>query len=183
MAMSPELKFSDIVGSVTMASAGTVVCLSNMATGDTVSTRSGNTIRAHDLRFRAQVLAAGAATAITRIIIVRDNACQGATPVTSDILSSAQPVAQLNYVNSNIRNARFKVIYDQFHCVSQANIAEGQYVIDKVIPLKDFQLNYIGAGATTASCGKGAYFLLHIAATTGTYPAIAYESRLRFYDF
>jgi hypothetical protein len=88
---------------------GTVNYLSDVSQGDNLETRTGLVINAH--HFTLGVLFKMSKDCSVRVVIVRDTMQNGALPVTSDILDSADVVSPLNYQNT-VAQKRFMVIDD-----------------------------------------------------------------------
>lgn len=166
-----EVKRFTLVNTLNLnATAGTVLNLSNgIIQGDDVSQRAGDKIRMTKQMLRVR------ASAITvsqtfRFIWFKDNTNRGTTPGVTEVLNSANFMAQYNPVT--MLQHRFTILKDM---VLDCNLS-GESIKHLVVQHGGTSCFYNGATAVAASNGPGAIFLLVIGdAITGTWD-VGYEA-------
>lgn len=101
-----------VIGSTGVPDSGAVIALSAIGQGNTLGTRTGNTIFMRSLQFRGQVLKHASATnTAIRVMIVQDRMTNSAMPTAAQILTAVgtttAPFATLN----PFFLGRFKILY------------------------------------------------------------------------
>jgi hypothetical protein len=152
-------------GNIDWAATGVVSLLStDIAQGDNIGNRSGDSIRPLKLTFRIASFMNVAATAqVCRFIIFQDNMAYGATPAVTDILDSANYMSPFNPVNAQAR--RFKILCDH-HFTNVTGGSDQATETTKVMKMKGI-IHYIATGTGAASAGKNSIYVLFINDTTG----------------
>lgn len=115
-----ELKHLDTFNSVPPTTAGVVILLNDMATGDTTTTRDGNDITCTSIQWRMRILSDVDAIKgfMVRHILFWDSAPQGASPPVGSVLD-------ISVITSNVLapyhrdfQKRYKILYDKTFCVN-----------------------------------------------------------------
>lgn len=179
-----ELKYAGLArASYTTASSITLV--NGVAQGDDNTTREGRQVTFKSVHVTGFVYPSGAggqSPQRARILLVWDNACNGAAPAITDIMTTSDPVSLPVVDNAN----RFTVLRDwheglaPISSVATQSYAGGTCVhdVDLFVPL-DAVTQFIGTGATIASIQNGAIWLLVLIG--GLYVADL-QVRVRFTD-
>jgi len=185
-----ELKYNDIAAATYVAdTTGTVTLLNGIAIGDDNTTRDGRQVCIKSVQVRGSVVQTDSSTinSRARILLVWDNACNGAAiaPVT-DILTAADSASFPKVDNSY----RFTILLDQsFALGGNSNTAtqaystgQGIYNVD-MFKKMDSITQYIGSAATIGSVQNGALLMVTVGDTTalngGTFRV---ATRVRFTD-
>ncbi len=176
--LNVEHKIFDTNGTVANStSVGAAFCLNSIVQGADENERNGNSIKASSLFFRLGVVhdAAGDAGGVVRMMIIRDNMCDGTTPLVTHVLELNSYVSPLNM---NVDN-RYTVLWDK--------TVTTQETIRDIIPLKKYMkmtshIKYVGATAAIGSMGQGSLFFLYIAEQPVYGPSIKYWFRLKYLD-
>lgn len=156
------------------------------AEGDDMTNRNGRSIKATELDLRVQLQQnAAAAPVMFRMMLIRDNACSGATLTMTDIVSST---IGTNNAPNDYRNVltgatkRYDILYNKFISLDGGDSYKNW---TKHIKL-DSHVRYIGTGNTITSAGQGSLFLACIStgATGGTTDGstLTYQCRVKFVD-
>ena len=149
-------RFALISNGNTNSTAGVVNNLTNgIIQGDDITQRSGDQIRIvnHTLKVRASAITVSQSF---RFIWFRDNMNRGTTPSATEVLNTANYMAQYN--PAPLQQKRFTIIRDfMLNC----NLT-GESIKSKSLTLPGGNVFYNGATAIAASNGPGALFLLTI---------------------
>lgn len=174
-----EKKFIDITNSAqNISSTPSLVILNPLTTGDTMSTRDGQSIKmiSHRFSFTATINAAGTAANV-RIIILRDKQANGAAPAAGDVLqSSTNLTSPLNLSNGK----RFK-IYRDMQCSLSLNGNE-TYNMQIYYKMAAHTRFNTGNAGTAADIQTNTLYLLYMSDVGANYPTLTYYSRVRFID-
>lgn len=176
--INSELKRFDTNTATTLVNTGVITCINQIAAGDDVNNRQGNSILGKYLTWNYQlVMDAAAVHSNIRCMIIADTENIGVAPSLSDIL-------QVATANNNITSPinvdttdRYTVLYDRLHALS----ATGQQsVVRKVYRGLNFHLKYTNTGSSGFQ--KNSLFLVMIADNATNPPSITYSTRLAYYD-
>lgn len=179
-----EQKYSETSVNTTFNSSGNVTYLSGISQGDDTINREGNSIKMQAIRLRYNLIhnSANSAGCTFRVMIVRDLQNQGATITMNDVLesvgSATAPLAFTDFVNGPLQNKRFSIVYDQFGTLDIYNPTYS----DSFVSTHDCHVYFRGGGATVASAGNGAYFLLVMSSETTNLPTVIANTRHEFTD-
>lgn len=172
--VNSELYTADTTANINPSSTGSIIPLNEIAQGDDVGNRTGNSILAKSLLIR--IIAAMNATAITtfvRIIVFQDTSSLGTLPTVGDVLQTVSTTAPLDV--------------DHF----------GRYVIlrDKLLSMDDssrqtFNLKWFlrlnthikFTGTTASDYYKNSLFMLILSDQATNTPSLEYNVRLRYHD-
>jgi len=171
-----EKRYFDVDGTAgtSVSSSGTVIPLSQIAAGNDVNNRSGNSILAKTIYMRLEcAIHASASQTSVRVMIVKDMMNTGSTPAVTDILQSAGTLLPLNVDNTS----RWQVLLDKVYTLTVDGIE--RLAIKKFLPIND-HIKFTGTAATD-EYKNNMYMLLVSSEPTNT-PSVAYYSRLGFYD-
>lgn len=187
--VNAEKKFFDVINApIQTDTTANVICLTNMAQGDTNITRNGNIVALKTLQIEGYVNHDVAVPYETiRVILVRDNDNLGGTaPTITDVLESSNVMALRNKNTPK----RFTVLMDRrFTCDDSKPGKVWSYFHNfkmmkdkKGNPTKPWHLYYDGTG--TADYTRGHLFLMTLGntATASTTSVFGTYSRIRFYD-
>lgn len=197
--LPPELKYTvNVLNNGILTSTWTLLNLTGIAQGDTVSNRQGSRITPEWIRMKSTVspdLATaygGGAVELRRVVFI-DRGGIGAVPAQTDVFNTAtEPKSLKNYQNSQ----RFIILKDDYVNVMNTSAAgagtSSTFVDDLYIDLsKYFRLvkkvtSYTGTGATSADIGQGAVYIAWITdQTLGTgmnNTGLAYSASLGYFD-
>jgi len=144
---------------------GVVSLLStDIAQGDDIGNRSGDTIRPLKLTFRLCSFVTVDTFQAFRFIVFQDTMSYGATPAVTDVLNTASYLSP--YSPLNLQAKRFKILID--HIGENVDSAANQIAeITKVVKLKG-TIHYKGTGTGATSAGKNSIYVLFINDATGT---------------
>lgn len=171
-----ESKFLDTFGNIaTLPATGTVVALNAMSQGDGASARTGNSVIGKSIQLKCTAQQAGVtANQSVRIMLVRDEQCNGALPAVATLLQSA---AYQSYLNDGNRQ-RFRILMDKTVSVSTSGPAIVN--VKKYINLKDKVTRYVSNLGTIADVVTGAYYFVFLGDTSLS--TLTYNIRFRFLD-
>jgi hypothetical protein len=147
-------------------SASGVVSLisTDIAQGDDLGNRSGDSIRPLKLTFRICSFVTVDTFQAFRFIVFQDTMSYGATPAVTDVLNSANYLSPFSPLN--VQAKRFKILID--HCGQNVDSAANQILeITKVVKMKGV-IHYKGTGTGATSAGKNSLYALFINDATGT---------------
>lgn len=162
---------------------GSLACLSQIAQGDTASTRDGNSILARSILLNIDVAKNTNATDTKcRIILFQDvgYSVDAATLQGSDILDSSlmgtsyapmAPVAQKT-------NGRFKVLRNWSFTLNSTLLNKRIHEYVKIYT----HIKYDGTDATTTSMNKNQFYLLFVSDQDTYMPGVELVTKLGFYD-
>lgn len=172
-----EFKKEAKVISTTIGTAGTFICLSNLAQGQTSSTRNGNSIKGKSVHLRMSCVrdTAGPNAVSVRIILFLDKGSQGLTPATGDLLHAASAYSSLNSNNGK----RFRVLADEFFSLSQGSSASNAIAMFRQL---NHVIEYGGTGSTVGDITNGHLWLYAISNENTNPPTLNGYSALRFVD-
>lgn len=188
IAPSFELKYTDTTGAYALDTTGAVTPLNLLAVGDDNTTRDGRqvTIKSVQLRGWAYPADSNVSSQKCRVLIVWDNAVNGALPTVADILtvSSANSFPLVNNAH------RFTIIWDKSFVIGQVSDTATQSfaVSPGIIDLEYYKrLNavtqYSGTTAAIGSIQNGALYMVTIGVQAAAAGAVAQVvTRVRFTD-
>jgi len=158
-----ETKAFTLSFSFTPASTPSIVYLSAVAQSLDQGGRVGNSLRLQRLYWRYIMNSNAAATddRPVRVMIVRDNECQGATPSADDILVDVSTgiTSTLSPVDINNSN-RFAVLQDEMHLLGGTTFqTNGSAAMTNNVS-HNGHIKYRGTTAAVASAAEGALFFL-----------------------
>lgn len=165
---------TSVTGAV--ASAGTIYCLSNIAQGDDVNNRQGNSVLAKTLYVRGTMYRNVSNTAVinsVRCIWFQDTSNQGSDPTVTDILQSADVRSPLNVD----KTSRYSIIRDKVYTLSVGG--QAGFNIKKFLPINN-HLKYTGSSGSNIY--TNALYVLVITDQSTLQPVFDMTSRLAFYD-
>lgn len=176
--VNSEMLHNAITGSTSLnnGSTPTVINITSLAQGDTVSGRTGNSILFRGLMCRFQFIHNNSATNILyRVMLVQDNqtVADETTLATSDILDSNSTLAPISVANAG----RFKILKNWYFGTSSASNTQ------KVLQYyRKFyhHVRYNGAAATDIQ--KGAIFLVAFSDNSVNQPTFAYNIKTSYHD-
>lgn len=142
----------------TFSLAGVTNYVSAIAQGDGLGDRAGNVIRPKSLEFRVTII--DTVSSFSRVIFFQDNENVGTAPTVANVLQTALPNSTLLAESLSLR--RFKILYDIMCPLSSAGDLTRFY--HRVLPVKG-AIHFSGTGATSASGGKNAIYVLLISTT------------------
>jgi len=181
-ALKPETKYLQLQSqNNNVTSAGVVAYLSGIAQGVTDATRVGDSIRAQWLDVSIHTEQMTTPGYIFRVDIVKDKMNDQGFPTVSQIFTSADPTA--NFVN-RLFDQRFKILQTYWFS-SNAWLSGGQeaaVVKNGRLSLGNMPIEFTGTGATIASAGKNALFIVITTNDGSSTMDIAVNCELAFTD-
>jgi len=178
-----EQKFNDVyVSPATITTSAVVTNLSNIVQGTDVSTRDGDSILAQKLRVKYRAIANNTAGVnLLRVVIFQDRDQRGVDPAYADLfVSTASAVTGHKQFYGNLRNPRFRFLYDATHTLTQGG--NNQIIFhDCVIPIHN-HIFYTTTTGVDAANWEGALFLLVVSDDMTNGPQFLGSFRLEFTD-
>lgn len=161
---------------------GSVLALSNVAQGDTDSTRTGNSFLAKSIYAQLQLVGnVNQIVTQVRLMIVRDNQQVGdSAPTVANILD-ASAISYLQAPLSSEEKGRFTVLHDSLNVLSQKFTTDTPLKTKKIWCPMNKHIRFNGTGASDIQ-KNGLYLVIIHDATSTNYPTIYGNSRLSFYD-
>ncbi len=181
--LNSEVKFVDTqIAPAFVTYAGVVTPLSLLAEGDTVSQRSGESIRAHGIELKWSVCFNTVATTfnVARMVLVQDSGSRGAAPAAADILETVGSGYGVLSPWNHLGAPRFNILWDSGP-LSVATGGPEALSGSVVVPLKD-HIRYSGAGGAIGQQYEGGIFLLQIGDQVTNGPNMYAVSRLHYVD-
>lgn len=176
--LNPEIKkWDQLTIATNISNAGVTGVLNAMGQGSDYNNRTGNSIKLHALKFRANIslnIATPTATNI-RCIIVRDMENRQALPAIGDVLETADVRSPYNHNNIE----RFKIQYDQ---LLNFDLYHPTRTLEFSKSYKNAHCKYVGTTATVASVDEGSLFLLLLSELASNQPIMIWSSRVEYYD-
>jgi len=183
-----ELKYIDVASAAYVTdTTGTLTLLNGIAEGDDNTQRSGRqaTMKSVALAGFFQISTTGTPQKV-RVLLVWDNAANGAAPTIAGILSASTANSFHNVDNQS----RFTILWDHTAVLGVWSLVATQSVMDQVI--KDVNVvvplnavtQFVGTGATIASIGNGSLYLATIGTNAAGTTASSFigAARVRFLD-
>jgi hypothetical protein len=171
--------------SFTPSSTPTVVYLSALTQGVTNGVRIGNSFRLQRLYWRYFISSNPAATtdAQCRVMIIRDNECQGAIPTPDDVLVDVSTGANATLSPVDINNAkRFAVLQDEVHILGGTTFQTTGSIIHTTTMAHDGHIKYRGTDATPGSAAEGSIFFLTCSPFASNLPSGVFYFTLWYTD-
>lgn len=184
-----ELKFVDVAAATYVGdTTGTITLLNGIAVGDDFTTRDGRqvTIKSVQVRGRVGPVDAGMVFNKSRLLLVWDNAANGAAATIADVLNAASSQSFPLVNNAN----RFTILVDRPFTIggfdttaTQAySMAPACHDIE-IYKRIDSVTQYSGTGATIASVQNGALYMITIGdVAAGLGSVFGVTTRVRFCD-
>jgi hypothetical protein len=174
--LNVEFKHFDVFDSANVTDGLTIVQLSNIAQGDTVSTRDGDSCKVTNMLLSiTSKIHASATNSFVRVMLVRDNQTNGAIFTTANLLEGDEYLSPANPSNKD----RFTIYYDKLFALS--NTGEG-CVKDNMNKEVSFHIQFGAATAAITSLRGKSLALCFISDESTNYPTIDYRSRLTYVD-
>jgi hypothetical protein len=185
-----ELKTID-TGTVTYAANdptnGNFTLLNGVATGTDYTNRIGRKVIMKSLLIRGQFynLSTGSDSNgdLLRLMVICDEQPNGAAPIITDILQTADHLAPLNLNN----RGRFKVLYDKMLNMPAWTTSAGALVngspriaYAKIFKKMTVPVIFNGTGSTVGSIQTNSVYIVTLATNNQT--AFSFNSRIRFMD-
>ncbi len=159
-------------GTVTVVT-GTLHRLSDIAQGDDISNRSGDTITMKRLRLHLNMFDTNATVRSTtaRVIIFTDSMGSGASVGVTELLNQANNLSEFSGIN--VQRRRFKILVDQyFSVIAATNYQERPHRFDVAINQKRY---YNDSSGTASNTGKNALYMLVFGSTVNVTYDYAYQ--------
>lgn len=175
----PEFKrFHFTLNTQSPLNTGSAVSIVGITGGTDIFNRIGDKIRIRkvDLSWRAERNAAGLATQVVRVMVVKDfGRVQGAVPGYGDIMFTNQPETTLDLSNYN----RFRIIYDKSVVLSSTGNPNSQVFTKTLFP--KFEQIYEGPLSTSQS-QRDLLFVCCSNQTVANPPSITGDVMVHYYD-
>jgi len=163
-------------GTSNLFSVGTILPITDIAIGDSASTRTGNSIFARSLFLNLLIKSnsTNLNTQFCRVILFTDTQqLQDTTPAVTDVLTTATPNSTLNPNTAG----RFKVIKNWQFYINQTT--KPAFQIKKYTKLWH-HVKYNGSSNTDIQ--RGGLYLLYLSDQAGYTPDISYQTNLGYHD-
>lgn len=159
---------------------GTVTPVSQIVQGLDFTNRVGDSIKLQYVQFHYRIFKNPTATqTVVRIILFRDNDCQGATPAIGDLLqATGTAVAPLTF-RDFLNRKRFAILHDKLSTVNSTG--ESTFTVS-FETAHEGHILFLGTAANAASQGKGSMFVAVVSDESLNTPTIAFQCRLVFTD-
>ncbi len=177
--LNVEFKFHDVVSAITPSTTPSIQQLTNIAQGDTDSTRDGAQIKIVRYNCKYSVIKNPSASAtLLRVMLVLDKQTNGAIYNIADLL--ADVTADENIISMlNLDNKfRFRVLYNQVHKLTPA-LAIGYKEIMKDI---DIKIRFDASTPSIADLTSYSLSFVFISNEATDTPAVKFFSRVRYVD-
>lgn len=182
---SVETKYCDTFVASTASYSGSVYSVSQIAQGDTQTTRDGIKVGAKSLHIKARVAGnslSGSNQAV-RCILVCDKEQTGTAPTASDILENTGNVLSHLSPYKWTTRPRYQILYDKIFGLSWQNGTTGTQSETKVFNIhKRLKKNIFYSGAASTDAYKNNLYLLWISDVGTNDPLIFFWSRLFYTD-
>jgi len=179
--MAPEIKYLDVNSNLTnITGPGSIAQVNVISQGDSVGTRTGNTVRMKSLnlkgKFNAESLAAVAPDAFMQCFLIRDRQTEGSTAVVPSVSEIFNPVECYQNMLSISTLSRFEILWSSkmlyprrwYWVTAMANLptpTDTPYI--EADWKGDMELQY--SGTTGADMEKNSiYFVILTSDSTGT---------------
>nr|WRQ64688.1 structural protein [Riboviria sp.] len=165
---------------ISWSASGVVSLLStDIAQGDNIGNRSGDSIRPLRLTIRvSSTVTTGAAPIITRFIVFQDTMANGSTPLVTDVLQTADYLSPYSPVT--LQAKRFKILCDQYG----TNVDGGSNKVTEVT--KSFKMKgvvqYLSGSSGAAAAGKNSIYVLFINDFTAVNSIYKWSYQLEYMD-
>lgn len=173
-----EKKFIDsTVSAQNITNTGALSLLNGVTTGDSMSTRDGQSIKCISILFSGKMRLTSVANVMqVRLIIFRDMQANGAAPAATDLLVSASVTSALNLSNGK----RFSVLYDRRFTL-EPNGDQGAFA--HFFRKLNFHTRFnTGTAGTIADIQTNSLYLLYLSDEATNYPLLTSDCRVRFID-
>lgn len=173
--LNVEFKQHNIQTAYTASTTGQIAQWTNIAQGDSDSTRDGSSIKIASIFARGYVQIHASATAsIVRLILVLDKQTNQAIYASTDLLLTDEVTSPLNIDNGR----RFKVLWDKVITLSQDKpIVQFKYF--KKLPI---HIRYDNSAAAITSLTQSSLSLLRLSNEATNTPTVHIDARLRYVD-
>lgn len=172
--INSERKYVDITDSSSPSNTGTINLVNQIAQGDDVNQRDGNSILCSYIKHRMVAKINTTATSTSfRILLVLDTANQGTTPAVADILQTVSTTSNINVDNSK----RFWFLYDKLTTLDING--DRSWSCDELIPVNK-HMRYSASGQTTVL--QNAIYHVMVSDEATLTPTTASTTRVAFYD-
>lgn len=159
---------------------GIITQLTNIAQGDTKSTRDGDQVKLTQIYVNGIIQKHASATATSvRILLVMDKQTNGAIYTLADLLEDTSASDNIVSANNLDNKFRFKVLYDKVFNVSNSGESRRKYKIFKKLPIK---IRYDGNAGDITDITSWSLSLVAIADEATNTPGHTFFARLRFVD-
>lgn len=168
-------KLDNVASAVSVVNTGVVDCMNKVATGDSISTRTGNSIYVRSLNIKGSYAIGTSETSnFIRLAVVLDTQqISDTSPSWTDIYETTSTLAHLNPATVG----RFKVLKDMRIVMNSANKPNGQFELN--IPMRH-HVRFNGTADTDIQ--KGSIYVVYLGSYTTNAPLLNYRARLSFHD-
>lgn len=175
--INSERKYIDKTGSFTQGTVPSITRLTEIAQGDTETTRDGDSVLMKTLTIRERGVIHNSSTSsvLLRRVIVVDTRCDGVLPGMTDIFTTTSLTTHMN----NDQDGRFVILKDNIFRLS----AEGTRDYYKKLHLNlNIHCKYDGSGSIIDDAkGNQIYYIIWSNDNTNQ-PSVDFNSRIRFTD-
>lgn len=174
--INSEKHFHTVGSAPVIDNSGSVLNLTSIAQGDTIQTRTGNSIfiRSISMKFNPYTLQTGVATHL-RLMLIQDNQQVSDTvPSIPEMLESVDVLSHLKVQTLG----RFSVLWDKNVLLDQVSNRQKYFEYKNHTIQHHVRYN----GTTTADIQKGGLYLVAISDESTNTPLLPYNIRIGFYD-
>lgn len=177
-AVHVEYKLKDKTMTGAVSTSSTIYRLTEIAQGDTESSRDGMRLTIKGLRWKGNVVAdTSAENTIIRMIVFLDRQTDGATPADTDLLEDADTAGLPNRDNRN----RFWIMSDKLYSLTTGSRTAFAFDWYKRFK-KGITVHYKGSGSAVTDAKENQVFMLLIS-NQGTYtPYVTSRARMVYTD-
>lgn len=179
-----EHKYIDVNLTTNTSQAGATNYLVPIAQGNGIQERDGDSIKIQSVDLVGTLYRNTSSTANEsyRVMLIRDLMNQGADPAVSDILETVgtiyAPFQHIDTLNGPDYNSRFTILYDELYTLDTYHPTATLHIHSN----HDCHVAFRGTGATVASGGTGAYFLVTVTNVATNASNLDFSCRIRYTD-
>ncbi len=180
--LNVEIKNHDVQQTaIAIINSGSIIQLSNIASGDTTNTRDGAQVKmvGYDLNFQINQNVSATAMTFVRVMLVQDKQTNQAIYAIGDLLEDTSDDDIITSPRNLDNKNRFTVLYDRIFVLSK-NGTNGA-VVRKYVK-KDVLLRYDDSTPSIADLTQNSLSLVQISSEVTNVPSITFFGRLRFID-
>ena len=176
-----EYKVINTVGTNTAITVAPVITqLTNIAQGDSTSTRDGSNIKIVSLLWNYNIVQnASAVSTFVRCMVVHDRQTNEAIFSAADLISDVTAGDNIVAPRQLDHTARFLVLYDKVHSFSDTARTNSYHQFYKKLQLK---LRYDGNAGDITDLTQSSLSVVFMSNETTNTPVITHHVRLRFVD-
>lgn len=175
-----EVKRHDTTGNTTIPAGGTIIGLSDMAQGDGITNRDGDSVKLLNLTTRLDFRGSPASILATyvRVIIFRGKQEDQSGFSATEILESADHLSPKSWEN----RFKTKILQDRTYQLMDPEPTTGSYAGSKYVTMVTKLHGHVNYATGTTAIENGGLYCLFVTSATANQPTVDYYHRLTFTD-